>query len=107
VAGQSSTAGQGRGLTLVWLPEASHERFKQLDYIARDNPLAAADQDDEIERQVDTLQTHPKLGRPGRVKGTRELVIGRTPFIVAYRLKGQRIEVMRFLRGSQHWPEVF
>lgn len=91
-------------MTLVWLPEASRERFKQLDYTAQDNPLAAADQDDEIERQVDTLQAHPKLGRPGRVKGTRELVIGRTPFIVAYRLKGQRIEIIRFLHGSQRWP---
>lgn len=89
---------------LLWLPEAMIERFRQLDYIAQNNPLAAADQDDEIERQVDTLQVHPKLGRPGRVDGTRELIISRTPFIVVYRLKGQRIEVMRFLHGSQRWP---
>lgn len=99
------TAARGRGLTLVWLPKATLERVRQLDYIAQDNPLAAADQDDEVERQVDTLQVHPKLGRPGRVKGTRELVISHTPFIVAYRLKGQRIEVIRFLHGAQRWPE--
>jgi toxin ParE1/3/4 len=92
-------------LTLVWLPEATFERVRQLDYIAQDNPLAAVDQDGEVERQVDTLQVHPKLGRSGRVKGTRELVISHTPFIVAYRLKGQRIEVIRFLNGAQRWPE--
>ena len=103
--GSRSEASWGRGLILVWLPEASLERFRQLDYIAQDNPLAAADQDDEIERQVDTLQVHPKLGRPGRVKGTRELVISRTSFIAAYRLKGQRIEIIRFLHGAQRWPE--
>ena len=75
------------------------------DYIAEDNPLAAADQDDEIERQVNMLHDHPKMGRPGRVKGTRELVISSTPFVLVYRLKGsQRIEVLRLLHGSQLWP---
>ena len=106
MASQRRKASQGCGLILVWLPEASLERFKQLDYIAQDNPLAAADQDDEIERQIDALQEHPKLGRPGRVKGTRELVISRTPFIVAYRLKAQRIEIIRFLHGAQSWPDA-
>jgi toxin ParE1/3/4 len=53
------------------------------------------------------LRQHPKLGRPGRVKGTRELVISGTPFIAVYRLKGtQRIEIIRLLHGLQQWsPE--
>lgn len=92
-------------MIIDWLPEANRNRFDQLDYIAEDNPLAAADQDDEIERQVNMLQDHPKMGRPGRVKGTRELVISSTSFVLVYRLKGsQRIEVLRLLHGSQLWP---
>ena len=92
-------------MIIDWLPEAIRNRFDQLDYIADDNPLAAADQDDEIERQVNMLQDHPKMGRPGRVKGTRELVISSTPFVLVYRLKGtQRVEVLRLLHGSQLWP---
>ncbi len=92
-------------MIIDWLPAALRNRFDQLDYIAEDNPLAAADQDDEIERQVNMLQDHPKMGRPGRVKGTRELVISGTPFVLVYRLKGQqRIEVLRLLHGSQLWP---
>lgn len=92
-------------MNIDWLPEAIRNRFDQLDYIAEDNPLAAADQDDEIERQVNMLQHHPKMGRPGRVKGTRELVISSTPFVLVYRLKGsQRIEVLRLLHGAQLWP---
>jgi toxin ParE1/3/4 len=92
-------------LIIDWLAQAIRHRFEQLDYIAQDNPLAAADQDDEIERQVNMLLQQPKLGRPGRVKGTRELVIGRTPFIVVYRVKGsQRIEILHLLHGSQLWP---
>jgi toxin ParE1/3/4 len=91
-------------LILVWLPSANATRDAQLDYIAQDSLLAAIDQDEEIEKQVDMLLDHPDMGRPGRVKTTRELVIGRTSFIVAYRVKGQRIEILRVLHGSQQWP---
>jgi toxin ParE1/3/4 len=90
---------------IVWLATAQRNRVEQLNHIAQDNPLAAVLQDEEIERQVDMLLLHPKLGRPGRVKGTRELVISRTPFIAVYRLKEpDRIEVLRFLHGAQRWP---
>ena len=91
-------------MILVWLPSANVTRDAQLDYIAQDNFLAAIDQDKEIETQVDMLLDHPDMGRPGRVKTTRELVIGRTSFIVAYRVKGERIEILRILHGSQQWP---
>ena len=83
---------------------ASTNRFEQLDHIAQDNPLAAISQDEEIEHQVDMLIQHPQMGRPGRLEGTRELVISRTPFIVVYRVKGMRIEVIRLLHSSQQWP---
>ncbi len=95
------------GLIIEWLRSAALNRFHQLDDIAQDNPLAAADQDEEIERQVNMLLHQPKLGRPGRVRGTRELVIGRTPFIVIYRLLGTaRIEVLCLLHSAQQWPPV-
>ena len=45
----------GSGLKIEWLPLASANRFEQLDYIAQDNPLAAIDQDERIERQIDML----------------------------------------------------
>ena len=89
---------------LVWLKRALNDRDAQLDYIAHDNPLAAVAQGDRIEEQVDQLLQHPNMGRPGRKQGTRELVISRTPFIVVYRIKGVRIELLRLLHGSQKWP---
>ena len=49
----------GSGLKIEWLPLASANRFEQLDYIAQDNPLAAIDQDERIERQIDMLLQHP------------------------------------------------
>jgi len=89
---------------LAWLQRALNDRDAQLDYIAQDNPLAAVAQGDRIEDQVDQLLQHPQMGRPGRKQGTRELVISRTPFIVVYRIKGKRIELLRLLHGAQKWP---
>ena len=93
-------------MELLWLPRARKQQHDAIEYIALDNPIAALGQLDQIERQTDMLLQQPKLGRPGRVKGTRELVIGRTPFIVVYRVRPRaaRIEVLHLLHGSQQWP---
>lgn len=93
-------------MILVWLKRTTSDRDAQLDYIAQDNLLAAVSQGDRIEEQVDMLIDHPKMGRPGRKKDTRELVISHTPFIMVYRIKGLRIELLRLLHGSQQWPPV-
>ena len=92
-------------MILRWVPIAIIERYDQLDYIALDDPLAAISQDEEIEQQTNLLTTQPKMGRIGRTKGTRELVISRTPFIAVYRIEGERIEILRFLHGAQKWPK--
>jgi len=88
-------------LTIAWLKTALRTRIEQLNYIAADNARAAIRLDEEIDRQVDLLAEHPLMGRQGRVKGTRELVIGRSPFIAVYRInKGKRIEILRILHGA-------
>lgn len=91
-------------MIIEWLPAAQRDFDSIIDYIASDNPLAAIEQGDEIERQVTGLLEHRQLGRPGRVKGTRELVIVRTPYIAAYRLKRGKIQILRILHGAQQWP---
>lgn len=91
-------------MILVWLKRAINDRDAQLDFIAQHNPLAAVSQGDRIEEQVGMLIDHPKMGRAGRKKDTRELVISHTPFILVYRIKSQRIELLRLLHGSQKWP---
>jgi len=93
-------------LILRWLPRALRDRDAQIDYIAERSPRAAIEQGDKIAHQIDTLLDHPKIGRLGRVAGTRELVISGTPFIVIYRLRprAQRIELIRLLHGAQQYP---
>jgi toxin ParE1/3/4 len=99
-------ASQGSRLKAIkWLSKTSANRFKQLDFIAQQNPLAAISQDEQIERQVDTLiGTPPISGRPGRKRGTCELVISKTPFVAIFQVKGQTIEILYLLHSLQQWP---
>jgi toxin ParE1/3/4 len=93
-------------MRIVWLTRARIARENAIEFIAQENPTAALNQLGEIERQIDLLVDHPKLGRAGRVKGKRELVVNRTPFIVVYRIVGDDIQVMNLLHGAQQWPNL-
>ena len=91
-------------MRLKWTQWAKQDKEGIIDYIARENFLAAIHQGDEIENQIEMLLQHPNLGRTGRVKGSRELVITDTPYIVAYRIKGEAVHILRILHGAQNWP---
>lgn len=74
------------------------------DYIGEDNPDAADALMAKIRRAVAGLAAYPKMGRSGRVRGTRELVILGTPYIVPYRIQGDRLEILAVVHGSRRWP---
>ncbi|WP_342744611.1 type II toxin-antitoxin system RelE/ParE family toxin [Paraburkholderia ribeironis] len=69
------------------------------------DPRAAVDVDDRIRTQVRQLLQFPETGRLGRIEGTRELVISRTPYIAAYRITGDSVRILRLLHGAQQWPD--
>jgi toxin ParE1/3/4 len=48
------------------------------------------------------LLTFPALGRPGKVEGTRELVLAPLPYVLVYVFDGEIIH--RILHGAQKWP---
>ena len=48
-----------------------------------------------------------QMGRPGRVPGTRELVIAQTPYVVPYLVQGAAIQILRVYHGARRWPEGF
>ena len=92
-------------MQIRWKLFAISDREAIFDYIAEDNLDAAVRVDEEIERQVELLAGSPELGRPGRVSGTRELVITPTPYIVAYEIVGAVIQILRVLHGARIWPD--
>lgn len=94
-------------MLIIWRKEAQTDMSELLQYIAQNNIAAAYEVHEQINQQVDALNDHPQLGRPGRLRGTRELVVSRTPYIVAYRSKGDAIHILRVLHGAQQWPVRF
>jgi len=74
-------------------------------YIARDSPCNARLVRERITKAVAQLRLHPESGRPGRVDGTRELVIPHTAHIAAYRITNRTLEIIAFIHESQEWPE--
>ena len=92
----------------IWLtPRASEHLLAAYDYLQTSSPAAAKSQLTKIFDAIDRLQQYPFSGRKGRIDGTRELVVPRTPFIVAYVVAGYEIQVLAVLHGSQRWPESF
>jgi toxin ParE1/3/4 len=76
-------------------------------YIAARDPQAAAAMAARIREAIDGLRPFPERGRPGRVAGTRELVIPTTPFVVAYRIGDGQIEILAIVHGARRWPGSF
>ncbi|MBS0523108.1 MAG: type II toxin-antitoxin system mRNA interferase toxin, RelE/StbE family [Proteobacteria bacterium] len=74
--------------------------------ISEDNPAAAARVVAAIARGVQQLASAPGRGRPGRIRGTRELIVVGTPYTVAYRVHENDIEVLTIQHGAQLWPEM-
>jgi len=92
---------------LRWSEAALKDREEIFDSIERNSPQTAAEVDLRIREQARALRDFPGAGRPGRVRGTRELAIDRTPVIVAYRVREDEVLILRILRGTRSWPKHF
>ncbi|MBR8833991.1 MAG: type II toxin-antitoxin system RelE/ParE family toxin [Stigonema ocellatum SAG 48.90 = DSM 106950] len=92
-------------MPIKWLRKALRNVEQAHDYIARDNPAAAVRIVLKIQAAVAQLAESPLIGRPGRVEGTRELVIFQTPYIVIYRVKGKSVHIIRVLHSSRKYPD--
>ena len=94
-------------LTIRWTKQAIADLDHAFDFVATDSPDAARLLIDTVDRATDTPAVHLQLGRPARIPGTRELVVPRTPYIVAYRLDRGTIAILAVIHGARRWPERF
>jgi toxin ParE1/3/4 len=85
-------------------PTRSGDRRAIFDCLESRDPGAAVDMDKAIQVAVHNLRNFPNMGRQGRVDGTRELVVVGTPFIVAYVVLPDRVQLLRVLHAAQEWP---
>jgi toxin ParE1/3/4 len=95
-------------VNIVWSPEAIEDLISLRAYVGAEDSEAARRLAMRIVGAIETLVSqNPEIGRRGRVRGTRELVVARTSYIAPYRIKEDAIEVLRIPHGSRRWPERF
>jgi len=92
-------------MRIRWLRKALRNLDEEATYIAADDEAAARLVVGRIFEAVEQLSEHPGAGRPGRVPGTRELVVRNTRYILPYRVRGDRIEVLRLFHASRRPPK--
>lgn len=93
-------------MKITWRPGALLDLDAIETYIERDSPKAALRMQQLIRHAVGLLASQPRLGRPGRISGTRELVVPRSPYIVAYDEHDDEIRVLAVLHAARKWPHA-
>lgn len=88
-----------------WLRKALANLDEEGEYIAQDDPKAAARVVMRILEAVELLKQNPAMGRPGRVAGTRELVVTKTSYIIPYRVRDGAVEILRVFHAARKWPK--
>ena len=89
-----------------WLRKALRNLDEEAAYIANDDSAAARIVVERVLNAVAMLAQQPDMGRPGRVPGTRELVVPRTRYIVPYRVRGDAVEILRVFHTSRRLPHA-
>ena len=92
-------------MALRWLTAALADLRGISAYIAEDNPGAAKRVIAHIHSETEILKVQPNIGRVGRIPDTRELLISRYPYIVAYRERGADVQILAVVHTSRRWPE--
>ena len=94
-------------MTIVWTPRALTDVAAVLADITADDPAAADRLNERLLALIETtLITQPQMGRPGRVSGTRELIV-HPRYVLAYRVRGEVLELLAFRHSARRWPDRF
>jgi toxin ParE1/3/4 len=92
-------------MRVKWLRKAVLNLDQEASYIAQDNPKAAAEFVLHLRDSALMLGEQPNLGRPGRIPGTRELVVSNLPYILPYRVRNDAVEILRVFHTARKWPD--
>ncbi len=92
-------------MRVEWTHAAAADLEEISDYLFEQNPGIAVDTTRRIYQTAAELKQFPSRGRPGRKKGTRELVLVPLPYLVVYEIVDQKVRVLRVLHGARRWPE--
>ena len=91
-------------MKVVWSRRALRHLVYIRQRIEKDSEQSAVLVASRILKAVELLPSHPEIGRTGRVVGTRELFVPETPYVIPYRVRRQRLELIAVFHGRQKWP---
>lgn len=92
-------------MRLVWLRSALQNLQQETEYIAEENPAAAVALVKAVRMATSHLVDFPSTGRPGRVPGTRELVLEGFPYLIPYRVKDDQVQILRIFHTRRRLPK--
>lgn len=92
-------------MLVKWLRRALENLDEEAAYIAKDSPRTATEFVMHMRDSAAMLADHPNMGRPGRIAGTRELVVTRFTYILPYRVRGGAVEILRVFHTARKWPK--
>ena len=92
-------------MKIIWTPEALQDRVDVWEHIATDNPRAAARMDALFSDAATKLADYPKLGRPGKIQGTRELVPHEN-YRLVYEISDETVWILALVHNARQWPLV-
>jgi len=90
-------------LKVEWTHPALADLIEAQNFIAREKSEAANDIARKVWKASKELGENPEIGRSGHINGTREWVVGQTPYLIVYRIKNNRLEILRVWHGKQNW----
>lgn len=92
-------------MRVIWTPEAQQDRTDIFDHIVADNPYAALLMDELFSNAAAMLTLHPKLGKPGKISGTREL-IPHESYRLVYEIEQHSVWILTLVHTARQWPPV-
>jgi addiction module RelE/StbE family toxin len=86
-----------------WTEPAEQQRWEIWEYITADNPRAANLLDERFDTAASTLATHPRIGKPGKLPGTREYIV-HPSYRMVYRIMEDTVWIVTLINTAQEWP---
>lgn len=91
-------------MLIEWSVPALADLEDLVSYLRQDDEAMAEIIVNRVFATAEMLQSFPRAGREGRVKGTRELLVKRAPYVLVYMIEEDRLVILRALHERRDWP---
>jgi toxin ParE1/3/4 len=94
-------------MKVIWSATSVRHLQEVVEYLQGESAGGAITIRRRILETVRRIGQMPNSGRIGRIDGTREAVVPRSPYIVVYQISAQAVEILGIWHGARLWPESF